>query len=188
MEKKGRVFVVAGPSGAGKDTLIRKAMREVENIHYSVSATTRPPRKGEVEGRDYFFMSDDEFDRLIEKGAFLETEGVFGNRYGTLRSEVEKATRSGENILLELDVKGALNVKSEKEDALLVFIMPPSLEELEARLENRRLDRESDIKLRMEIAPGEIEIGRNSFDVIIVNDDEDKASENLASVLRGGNI
>ncbi len=185
MERKGRVFVVAGPSGAGKDTLIRKALQKVEDIHYSVSATTRPPREGEVEGRDYYFLSDDEFDRLAAQGALLESEEVFGKRYGTLGSEVETATASGKNILLELDVKGALNVKSKIEDALLVFIMPPSLEELESRLEKRRLDREDDIKLRTDIAPREIEIGRNSFDIIIVNDDADKATEKLASVLRG---
>ncbi|MCJ7746010.1 MAG: guanylate kinase [Actinobacteria bacterium] len=185
MEKKGRVFVVAGPSGAGKDTLIGKAMQKVGNIHYSVSATTRPPREGEVEGRDYYFLSDDGFDRLVAQGALLEWEEVFGNRYGTLRSEVEKATAPGKNVLLELDVKGALNVKLKIGDALLVFIMPPSLKELESRLEKRRLDREEDIKLRTEIAPREIEIGRNSFDVIIVNDDADKATEKLASVLRG---
>lgn len=185
MERKGRVFVVAGPSGAGKDTLIRKALQKVEDIHYSVSATTRPPREGEVEGRDYYFLSDDEFDRLAAQGALLESEEVFGKRYGTLRSEVETATASGKNILLELDVKGALNVKSKMNDAVLIFIMPPSLEELESRLEKRRLDKEGDIKLRTDIAPREMEIGRNSFDVIIVNDDADKATEKLASVLRG---
>ena len=185
MEQKGRVFVVAGPSGAGKDTLIRKALQKVEDIHYSVSATTRAPREGEVEGRDYYFLSDDEFGSLATQGALLEWEEVFGKRYGTLGSEVEKATVSGKNILLELDVKGALNVKSKIKDALLVFIMPPSLEELESRLEKRRLDKEGDIKLRTDIAPREMEIGRNSFDVVIVNDDADKATEKLASVLRG---
>jgi len=185
VERKGRVFVIAGPSGAGKDTLIRKALQKVENMHYSVSATTRPPREGEVEGRDYYFLSEGDFDRLVAEGDFLESEEVFGNRYGTLKSEVETATASGKNVLLELDVKGALNVKSKIEDALLVFIMPPSLEELESRLEKRRLDGEDDIKLRTDVAPWEIEIGRNSFDIIIVNDDADKATEKLASVLRG---
>ena len=185
MERKGRVFVVAGPSGAGKDTLIRKALQKVENIHYSVSATTRSPREGEIEGRDYYFLSEDDFDRLVAQGDFLESEEVFGKRYGTLRSEVDSATASGGNVLLELDVKGALNVKSNIEGALLVFVMPPSLEELESRLEKRKLDGEDDIKLRTDIAPREIEIGRNSFDVIIVNDDADKATEKLASVLRG---
>jgi guanylate kinase len=185
LERKGRVFVVAGPSGAGKDTLIGKALQKVDDIHYSVSATTRTPREGEVEGRAYYFLSEDEFDKLVAQDEMLEWEEVFGNRYGTLKSEVEEARASGKNILLELDVKGALNVKARMEDALLIFIMPPSIEELESRLEKRRLDEDRDIKLRTDIAPREIEIGRNNFDVVIVNDDADQATEKLASVLRG---
>ncbi|MCJ7652616.1 MAG: guanylate kinase [Actinobacteria bacterium] len=185
MEERGRVFVVAGPSGAGKDTLIRKALEMAENIHYSVSATTRPPREGEVEGRDYYFLSESEFDRLVAQGALLEWEEVFGNRYGTLKREVEKAAAYGQNVLLELDVEGALNVKSKIKDAVLIFIMPPSLKELESRLEKRKKDKESDIKLRTDIAPREIEVGRTKFDFIIVNDDVDRAAEEFASVLRG---
>jgi guanylate kinase len=188
LETKGRVFVVAGPSGAGKGTLIRKALQKVDNVHYSVSATTRPPREGEVEGRDYYFLTDDDFNRMAERSDFLESEEVFGNRYGTLRKEVEDATKSGRNVLLELDVKGALNVKSKIVDALLIFIMPPSLDELESRLEKRRLDGEDDIKKRTDIAPSEIEVGSNSFDIIIVNDNAEMAAEELASMMRGEKI
>ncbi len=176
------MFVVAGPSGAGKDTLIREVMKDFD-IHLSVSATTRLPSMGEVNGRDYRFISDEDFDRLMAENAFLEWKEVYGRRYGTLKSEVEEVVASGTDVILEIDVKGALEVRSRLEDATLVFIMPPSLAELEARLRGREADQEGEIKTRTDIAPSEIEIGKKEFDVIIVNDDIVRAAGELATTL-----
>lgn len=174
--------MVAGPSGAGKDTLIKEVLKDLD-AHLSVSATTRKPRSGEVDGRDYRFLSDEEFDRLVATGQFLEHKEVFGRRYGTLRSEVEEVTGSGRDVILEIDVQGALDVKSTIPDATLVFIMPPSLEELEARLRGREADDEREIITRTGIAPEEIEVGKREFDEIIVNDDVSKAAGELARIM-----
>ncbi len=180
--KKGRIFVIAGPSGAGKDTLIKRAIEDL-NVRLSVSATTRKPRPGEVDGRDYRFLSDRKFDRLVASEAFLEWKDVYGNRYGTLKSDVEDAISAGLDVILEIDVKGALDIKSRVEEAILVFIMPPSMEELEARLRGREADQESEIKTRTEIAPWEMEMGEKEFEIVIVNDDIDKAAGELAMIL-----
>lgn len=182
---KGRIFVIAGPSGAGKDTLIRKVVEGLEGFHCSVSATTRKPREGEVDGVDYFFLPDSEFDTRERNGEFLEHKNVYGNRYGTLREEVERYINEGVDVLLEIDVQGALDVKSKLAEALLIFIMPPSLDELKSRLINRKTDVTSEIKTRMEIAPKEIEIGRNDFDIIITNENVEEAANRLAAVLKG---
>lgn len=182
MEKKGRVFVVAGPSGAGKGTLLDLAL-EGSGTHRTVSATTRAPRAGETDGREYRFVSDEEFDRLVAEGAFLEHKDVYGHRYGTLASEVEEQVRAGRDVVLEIDVKGALEVKARLPEARLVFIMPPSPEELEARLRGRGADRESDIRVRSEVAPWEMEAGRRDFDRVIVNDDVRRAAAELAREL-----
>lgn len=184
MPEKGRVFVVAGPSGAGKGTLIRLALEKAGNIHYSISVTTRPPGAGEVDGKDYHFISDERFDALVRQDALLEWEEVYGRRYGTLKSEVEKARNEGKDVLLELDVKGALNVRTRLEDALLVFIMPPSLEELESRLMKRDRDGHEDIGARLKEAEKEMEAGRTAFDVVIENIDIDEAAARLSVIIR----
>ncbi len=188
MKEAGRVFVVAGPSGAGKGTLIRRVLKGATGVHYAVSATTRAPRHGEVHGKEYYFLSEEEFNRLLEDGEFLESEEVYGNRYGTLRSEVQDAVSSGRDVLIEVDVKGALTVRSRLAGALLVFIMPPSIEELKSRLRKRDTDLDSEIKTRTEIAPWEIETGKSDFDVVIVNHDVDEAADKLAKVLRGEQV
>ncbi len=182
MERKGRVIVVAGPSGAGKGTLLREALKG-SDAHFSVSVTTRQPREGEIDGRDYRFVSDAEFDRLVSEGAFLEWKEVYGHRYGTLESEVERHTSAGRDVVLEIDVKGALEVKARLPEAKLIFIMPPSLEELESRLRGRDADREPDIVTRSEVAPWEIEVGKRDFDKVIVNDDVRRAAGELAREL-----
>jgi guanylate kinase len=180
--KNGSLFVVAGPSGAGKGTLIKEVMKD-HDLQLSVSATTREPRHGEVDGRDYIFLSDEEFESLAARGAFLEWKEVFGRRYGTLAGEVEAALASGRDVILEIDVKGALDVKSKVPEAKLIFIMPPSMEELESRLRGRKADEEEDIQERIDIAPGEMVIGEREFDVIIVNDDIERAAGKLEKAL-----
>ncbi len=188
MKKAGRVFVVAGPSGAGKGTLIRRVLSETPGVHYAVSATTRAPRQGEVHGKDYYFLGEEEFNRLIEQGEFLELEEVYGNRYGTLKSEVDDAVSSGRDVLIEVDVKGALTIRSQLAGALMVFIMPPSMEELESRLRKRDTDSDSEIRARIEVAPWEVKTGESDFDVVIVNRDVDEAADRLARVLRGEQV
>lgn len=182
------MFVVAGPSGAGKGTLIRKVLSETPGVHYAVSATTRAPRQGEVNGKDYYFLGEEEFEGLIDQGEFLESEEVYGNRYGTLKSEVQKAVSSGRDVLVEVDVKGALTVHSQLAGALMVFIMPPSMEELESRLRKRGTDSESEIGARIEVAPWEVKTGESDFDVVIVNSDVEEAADELARVLRGEQV
>lgn len=184
MSSPGRLFVVAGPSGAGKTTVIKRALDSVD-VHLSVSATTRRPRPGERDGVDYIFITEPEFARLVEQGAFLEWEEVYGNSYGTLRSQVEAALERGEDVLLEIDVKGALTVKGNAPDAHLVFIMPPSEEALKERLEGRETDDPGEINARLEVAPLELEVGKSKFDCVIVNDDIDAAVEELVKVLKG---
>lgn len=182
MARKGRVYVVAGPSGAGKGTLLRQAL-EGRDVHLTVSVTTRPPRPGEVDGGDYRFATGEEFDRLVAADAFLEWKDVYGNRYGTLRSEVEEHASAGRDVVLEIDVKGALEVKAKLPGARLIFIAPPSLEELEARLRGRDADLEPDIRTRSEVAPWEIDVGKREFDAVIVNDDVRQAAAELAREL-----
>lgn len=180
--RRGTVFVVAGPSGAGKGTLLREAL-EGTDAHLSVSVTTRPPRPGEVDGRDYRFVSAEEFDRLVSQGSFLEWKEVYGQRYGTLRSEVLEHVSAGRDVVLEIDVKGALEVRARLPEARLIFIMPPTLEELEARLRGREADLEPDIQKRSETAPWEIDVGKREFDTVIVNDDLRQAAAELAREL-----
>jgi len=180
---KGRVFVISGPSGSGKDTLIQKVLERLDNLYYSISATTRKQRPGEVDGCDYYFLTDEEFERRVKCGEFLEWKDVFGERYGTLKSEIEKAENAGKDILLELDVKGALDVKRKIKEAVLIFILPPSLEALRDRLRKRGDVSEEEIEKRMEVAPFEIEVGKSEFDYGIVNEDAEVAAMELEKIL-----
>lgn len=184
--KRGTLFVIAGPSGAGKTSVIRKALESV-SLHLSVSATTRSLREGEVDGVDYRFITDDEFEHMIEKDAFLEWEEVYGKRYGTPRAPVEEALRRGEDVLLEIDVKGALDVKRKMPQARLVFVRPPSERHLRERLEARDTDHVAEIDKRLEVAPWELEVGEREFEEKIVNDDLDEAVEKLVEILKGEN-
>ena len=165
--KKGTLFIISGPSGVGKGTLC-KAIIDLGNLSFSVSCITRPPREGEVDGVDYRFMSLDEFNKKLDESLFLEHASVHGNMYGTLRSDVEDALRSGKDMILEIDVQGAFQVKS-KMDCVSVFILPPSIGELENRLRGRGTD--SDEKIRLRLKNAEYEITRSEeFDHRIVND------------------
>lgn len=186
MSSRGRLFVVAGPSGAGKTTVIREARRFVD-VHLSVSATTRQPRPGEVDGVDYSFITEEEFDRLVEADEFLEWEEVYGSRYGTPRRQVEEALGRGRDVLLEIDVKGARAVKASMPEALLVFVKPPSEGTLRERLEGRA-DGKTEIESRLATAPLELEAGAREFDLVIVNDVLEDSVDKLARVLRGETV
>lgn len=180
--RTGNLFVVSGPSGAGKGTLVARIIEQIPDLWVSVSATTRAPREGEVEGLSYYFMTDAEFDDVIAEQGFLEWANVHGKRYGTLRRVVEQHIEAGEQVLLEIDVQGALQVKQTYPAAHLVFIEPPSLEELRRRLAGRGTEEEDVIEARMRVAEVELE-QKMQYDYTLVNDDLDTATEQLVAYI-----
>nr|WP_281231764.1 guanylate kinase [Thermoleophilum album] len=170
---------MTGPSGVGKGTLIKALRERIPGIHVAVSATTRPPRPGEVDGRDYFFLSPEEFERRVRAGEFAEHAVYAGHRYGTLLSELERPARL---IVLEIDVQGARQIRQLRPDALQVFIAPPSLDELERRLRARGADDEEQIRRRLEVAKRELS-ARDEFAKVIVNERLDDALSELERVI-----
>ena len=179
---RGMLVVVSSPSGGGKGTLIRRALKVVPNLGYSVSFTTRQPRRGEVHGRHYFFVSEEEFQSMVNEGAFLEWARVHGNCYGTARVQVAQELAQQRDIILEIDVQGADNVRRLVADAVSIFILPPSYEVLRARLTARGSERPDDLALRLRNARGEVERYRD-FDYVVINDDADRAAAQLASII-----
>lgn len=179
---KGILFIITSPSGGGKGTLIKEILRSVENIGYSVSFTTRKRREGEVHGKDYFFVSPDEFENLARQGDFLEYANVHGNFYGTLQRQVKRETESGRDIILEIDVQGAESVKAKMPEAVSIFILPPSFEVLRRRLVSRRTESEADLQLRLENAKTEVKYYKQ-FDYVIINEEKTKAADFLRSVI-----
>lgn len=182
MARRARLFVVSGPSGVGKGTLVERVRELVPTLGLTVSATTRAPRAGEVDGVSYHFLSDEEFDRAAERGEFLEWAWVHGHRYGTPTSEVERVLATGRSVILEIDVQGGLNVRRLRPDAVLVFIEPPSAEELERRLRGRGTEDEDDLRRRLADAEEEMRRGE-SYDVRITNDSLEDAARELADVI-----
>ena len=178
-----RLFVISGPSGAGKGTLLAELRKQRPDLGLTVSATTRSPRPGEVDGTSYYFLSDEEFRRRIATGEFVEWAEVHGHLYGTLVSEVKRLLAKGHSLVLEIDVQGALNVRKVYPDAVLVFIEPPSLQVLEERLRGRGTEDEASIELRLKNARHEMELA-DQYDVRIVNDTVDRAAQELGSVMR----
>ena len=168
---EGRIIVFSAPSGSGKSTIINHLMQKIPNLHFSVSATSRAPRGQEQNGKEYFFLTPEQFRERIKENAFLEYEEVYHDKfYGTLKSEVERQLKNGENVVLDIDVKGALNVKRiYGKKALLVFIQPPSVETLRQRLEKRGTDSPEVIEDRIKKAEYELSFS-NDFDIIITND------------------
>ena len=179
----GRLFVVAGPSGVGKGTLISRARGAIPELQVATSATTRPRRFDERDGREYHFLSDEEFERRVAGGDFLEHVSYAGKRYGTLRSEVEQRLRDGESVVLEIEVAGAREIKRQMPSAVLVFVAPPTMADLEARLRGRRQNTETEVADRLRIAAAELE-AQPEFDHVIVNDDAERAARELAEVMR----
>jgi guanylate kinase len=170
--------VVTGPSGVGKGTLIANLLERVPDLELSVSATTREPRPGEVDGRDYWFLSPEEFDRRVQQGDFVEHAVYAGNRYGTLRSELDRPARG---IVLEIDLQGARQVREALPEAMQVFIAPPSLEDLRERLEQRGSDHPDQIEERLKVAPQEL-AAKEEFARVVVNDDVERATDELVEL------
>ena len=181
---RGSLFVLSGPSGAGKGTLRKKIFESLKDIEFSVSCTTRCPRKGEVDAVDYRFLEKNEFDRLSREGAFLESAEVHGEWYGTLTRDVESVMDSGRDILLEIDVQGALQIKKKIPESILLFVSPPSMEVLERRLRERGTESEDRLQLRLRNARREI-AQSDLYDHVVVNDSAGQASEELKNIILG---
>jgi guanylate kinase len=179
-----RVFVITGPSGVGKGTLIRGLLERVPELELSVSATTRDPRPGEQHGVDYHFLDAEEFERRAEAGDFVEHAAYSGRRYGTLRSELDRRLADGMPVVLEIEVQGARQVREAMPEAVLVFIAPPSTEALRARLVGRGTDAGEQIEQRLRTAERELE-ARPDFAHVVVNDRLEQATDELAAIVRG---
>ena len=181
----GRLIVLAAPSGAGKTTLAHKLLAREPGLKFSISYTTRPPRETEVPGEDYFFVSGDEFGAMRANDAFLECAEVFDHWYGTSQEYIQSLLDRGRSVLLEIDWQGAAQVRSRRPDAVFVFIMPPSRDELERRLRGRRTDSEAVIQRRLRQALSDM-AHWSEFDYVIINDDLDKAAAELADIVSTG--
>jgi len=181
----GKLIILSAPSGAGKSTIIQHLLKQDLGLEFSVSATSRNSRKGETDGRDYFFLSVDEFKEKIKKNEFLEWEQVYENiYYGTFKSEVERIRNKGSNVIFDVDIAGGLSIKKEYgKDALAIFIMPPSVEELKKRLIARG-DGTENIEERVQKAEKEIKY-KDNFDIVIINDKLEEALEEAVKVVRG---
>jgi guanylate kinase len=177
------VFVITGPSGVGKGTLIRTLLQRIPELELSVSATTRPPRAGEREGADYHFLSDAEFDRRVQAGEFVEHASYSGRRYGTLREELERRTRRGAPVVLEIEVQGARQVAHAMPEAVRIFISPPSEDALRARLVGRGTDDPGDVEARLRTAREEL-AAQGEFSHVVVNDRLEEAVGALEGLVR----
>ncbi len=177
--KRGILIIVSAPSGCGKSTVVHALMDKRKDLRFSVSATTRPPREGEIDGVDYYFVSREEFERMIEENAFLEHAEYVGNCYGTPRDAVERQLNDGYDVYLDIDVQGAMQVKQIRPETLMVFLMPPSMEELERRLVMRGTNTPEEIRDRLAAARREC-ASRDAFDYVVVNDIVERAVNEIS--------
>lgn len=182
MKERGKLIVISGPSGAGKSTVVNKAMHGRDDMCFSTSATTRQPRPGEVDGREYFFVTRERFAEMVERDELLEHAEYVSNCYGTPRAYVEEKMSEGMNVLLDIEIQGARQVSRKLPEAVKIFIVPPSMEELRRRLEGRGTDTAEAIEGRLKRAREEYREA-DFYDYIIVNDDADKAAAELSAII-----
>ena len=180
--RKGMLLVISGPSGTGKGTLIKMLMEKDPTLVFSVSATTRAPREGEIDGVHYHFVSDEKYDQLVAEGAFVEYANVHGKRYGTLRSEVYGRLEKGENVVLDIDVQGALNVIESEKEKVSIFLLPPSMQELRRRLTDRGTETPEQIETRLHNAIWEI-TQKDKYEYKVINDDMNECLRVLQAII-----
>lgn len=185
MENRGNLIILSAPSGSGKSTLTRRLLDELDALEFSVSYTTRAPRAGEVDGKDYFFVSEETFMAMADRGEFLEWARYVGNCYGTSRDFVRRRQAAGRDVLLDIDIQGARQIKLLVPDAILVFVLPPDFGELERRLKARGLNDEEDLRIRLDRAREEITHWRD-YDFVVVNEDVDTAVRATAGIIQSG--
>ena len=181
--RKGMLLVISGPSGTGKGTLIERLMKEDPTLVFSVSATTRAPRPGEIDGVHYHFVTNERYDELVAENAFVEYANVHGNRYGTLRSEVYERLERGENVVLDIDVQGALNVIASEKEKVSIFILPPSMQELRSRLTGRGTESAEDVERRLHNAVWEIS-QKDKYEYKVINDDLESCLRTLQAIIQ----
>lgn len=180
---KGNLVIISGPSGVGKSTICGKVIEKLDNIHLSVSTTTRPKADTEVDGIDYYFVTEEQFQQKIKENAFLEYAEVFGNLYGTLKENVDNAIERGEDIILEIDVQGATQVKETRPDAVMIFILPPTPKHLADRMNGRGREDEETAKVRLDHAGNEIAAAWQHYDNMVINDDLEHAVNEVIHII-----
>jgi len=183
MQSNGIIFILSAPSGTGKTTICKLLTQKLPDLKFSISHTTREPRNGEAEGTDYHFISKKEFEEKIERGEFLEWAKVFKNYYGTALESVDRHHLNGDDVLIELDVQGAQSLRDTHYKAVFIFMMPPSLEDLETRLNNRRTEPASEIQERLKISEKEIQLSP-LYDYILTNVDAEKTTGHLLAIIK----
>lgn len=178
----GKLIVVSGPSGAGKSTVIARLMREDPDVVFSVSATTRPPREGEIDGKSYFFVTREKFQSMVENGELLEHAEYVGNCYGTPKAPVLASLKTGKSVLFDIEVQGAAQIKAQCPEAILIFVVPSDFSQIEKRLRARGTDSEEKIQGRLMQARRECERATN-YDYVVLNDDPDRAADEMRSII-----
>lgn len=181
-KNRGRLFIISAPSGTGKSTVIKRLMETCKDLYFSVSATTRPARPGEIHGVSYYFITPEEFQKHIQQNDFLEYAEFVGNYYGTLKAPVLARLEEGKDVILDIDVQGCKQVVAAMPEAITIFLVPPSMEELENRLRSRGTEDEEKVKMRLVRARAEM-LEKDSYDYVVVNDVVDKAVEEILQIM-----